>query len=364
MYRFVFLTVVFGLFDFKLLANDGVFYAYGMTLRPKSDTKIELKKEILMLKKTGNYMRVYIYFEFYNPGNPITETVGFVTPPPSGDVSNDSTNHPQIFDFQVQLNDSLLPYNICRMETSGFKLSNPPDFYKNEFVYHFNVPFIKGTTIIKHSYLYRGGNSVDEANSFLYRLTTGATWANKQIDDFELNIDMGEDVYFHVPHSFLANKKSAPWTIVGTGRLAQHAQNIFEQDIRMVYIKNGYISLKATDFTPETDLYFGIYHPYIWLDLMDEKRNSEGIPDFLRYYDFENYNPDDLEVLTNEELRFIRNFIYAKKGYRFNNPDLLALFSRFSWYIPDPNLTDPTPLLTVAEKQLMEDIISIENKRK
>ncbi|MBX7225159.1 MAG: YARHG domain-containing protein [Chitinophagales bacterium] len=362
MYRMILLTVCCCMHAY-LFSNDGVFYASGMTLVPKTETRIELRKEILTMKKIGNYMRVYIYFEFYNPGDPIVETVGFVTPPPGGDISDDSMKHPQIFDFQVQVHDSLLPYKISKLETSGFKLSEH-DFYKNDFIYHFTVPFKKGINIVRHTYLYRGGNSVDEANSFFYRLTTGATWANKKINDFELNIDMGEEVYFHVPNSFSSKKQMASWTIVGTGRIAQQAQNVFDQDIRMVYIKNGYITLKASNFVPETDLYFGIYHPYVWLDLMDEKGTFEGIPDVLRYYDFNNYDPKDLETLTSEELRFIRNFIYARKGYMFNAPDLQALFNRFSWYIPDPNLKDPSPLLTTAEKQLIDNILAEENKRK
>ncbi|MBL0016272.1 MAG: hypothetical protein IPP17_07460 [Bacteroidetes bacterium] len=65
-----------------LFANDGVFYAQGNHLVPVKETVVQLKKEILKLKRIGDYMAVDVYFEFYNPGPEKTEIVGFVTPPP------------------------------------------------------------------------------------------------------------------------------------------------------------------------------------------------------------------------------------------------------------------------------------------
>jgi len=170
-------------------ADDGVFYATGNTLIPLKETTIRLKKEILNLERNDNWLQVDIYFEFFNPGDEKELTVGFVTPPAQGDITEEEAKHPQIEDFMVMAGDRLLPYKIARMQETGFKVASKiADGY--DFVYYFTIKFGKGITVIRHSYLYKGSGSVDINQGFEYRLTTGTTWANSAIDDFELNIDM------------------------------------------------------------------------------------------------------------------------------------------------------------------------------
>src|SRR5688500_15995888 len=91
-------------------ANDGAFYASGGTLIPLKETSIQLKKEILTLTRSGQYMQVDIYFEFYNPSGPKELTVGFVTPPATGDVNDVEESHPHVFNFKVMLDNALLPF--------------------------------------------------------------------------------------------------------------------------------------------------------------------------------------------------------------------------------------------------------------
>src|SRR5262249_39563078 len=43
---------------------------------------------------------------------------------------------------------------------------------------------------------------------------------------------------------------------------------------------------------------------------------------------------DDLRRLSREQLRIARNEIYARKGRYFQDANLKAYFSRFSWYRP------------------------------
>jgi len=40
----------------------------------------------------------------------------------------------------------------------------------------------------------------------------------------------------------------------------------------------------------------------------------------------------DLVSFSSEELRFLRNMIYAKYSYKFNSQELINFFSRFKWY--------------------------------
>jgi hypothetical protein len=48
----------------------------------------------------------------------------------------------------------------------------------------------------------------------------------------------------------------------------------------------------------------------------------------------------DLAVLTKEELRILRNTIFAKYGLIFRSDDLRIHFSKFSWYKPLYNNVD------------------------
>ena len=129
-------------------ADDGCFYSNGSTLLPLKETTISMKREILNLTRDGTFMQVDIYFEFFNPGPQKELTVGFVTPPADGDVREDEAQHPQIEDFMVMVNDSLLPYKIIRIEKSGFKL-NEKVAGGNDFVYYFKVTCVHPKTILK-----------------------------------------------------------------------------------------------------------------------------------------------------------------------------------------------------------------------
>ena len=139
------------------MANDGVFYASGNGLVPKEETTIELRKEVLKLK---------------------------------------------------------------RMEKSGFRVG-PELGEGSDFVYHFEVPFRKGENRILHTYTYRGGSGVEVVHDFSYRLTTGKTWANGVIGDFTLEIDLGKGAYYAIPASFREDGRLAEWEAIGKSKLSK-----------------------------------------------------------------------------------------------------------------------------------------------
>ena len=65
--------------------------------------------------------------------------------------------------------------------------------------------------MIKHTYNYDLSSSVYINYEFEYVLTAANRWANKQIDDFTLIIDIGEFETFSIYKSFFknnSNKKS------------------------------------------------------------------------------------------------------------------------------------------------------------
>lgn len=57
---------------------------------------------------------------------------------------------------------------------------------------------------------------------------------------------------------------------------------------------------------------------------------------------------DDVEGKSAEELRLMRNYIFARRGYIFESDDLKEYFEQFSWYVP--LYYDVTPRLSEIEK--------------
>jgi len=347
-------------------ANDGSFYATGNTLIPLKETTIQLKKEILSLERRGDWMQVDIYFEFFNPGPEKELTVGFVTPPAEGDVTEEETGHPQVKDFMVMAGEQLLSYKIAKMENSGFKVSEKTA-NGFDFVYYFTVRFAKGITVIRHSYLYRGGGSVEASADFDYRLTTGTTWAGGSIGDFELNITMGDDSYFAIPASF--NNSPAAWTMVGIGRIG--AINNFNpygdgdggKNLRMAFIRKGKLQLRQSNFKPVRDLSLVFFQLHNEVNLWTDKKEKNDFTD-LRELLWEEYTDSIIHRLTDQQLRFYRNLNYARAGYAFKDESLTKTFSKYNWYIPDPAIKPEQAPDIYIPKEIMRKIVEEEGRRK
>lgn len=68
--------------------------------------------------------------------------------------------------------------------------------------------------------------------------------------------------------------------------------------------------------------------------------------------------PADLQGLGTNELRVLRNAIFAMHGYRFKSADLQQYFGQFDWYMPQ--YSDVTNQLNSTEKHNIELIKSYE----
>jgi hypothetical protein len=67
-----------------------------------------------------------------------------------------------------------------------------------------------------------------------------------------------------------------------------------------------------------------------------------------------------LSQLDNNNLRLLRNMIYARHGYIFKSNDLKIFFNRFGWYIPVSNNVDN--FLTRFDKDNIKSIQAFENR--
>jgi hypothetical protein len=250
-----------------------------------------------------------------------------------GDIDEETAQHPQIRDFSVVVNQQALEFKIAQLESTGFKLSEEAHV-GNDFVYYFDVKFKPGLNTIHHRYQFRGGSSEDMDYSFDYRLTTGTMWANGEIEDFTLEIDMGDRALFTLPWSFQENGSPANWTLLGTGKTGKKKDMIFEIPMRSAYMHAGSVQFKAQHFHPERDLailgFRILNQAYCWgrPDLVDD------VNKWVSCLLFCGDDAECLHDLTVEELRIMRNFFYARQGLAFKSKDLTDYFSQFIWYDP------------------------------
>ena len=313
------LCMVFGL---RVSANDGVFYAEGNTLIPLQETQVELKKEVLKFFVVDyDYTKVDVYFEFNNPDEEKSVTVGFVAPPAFGDRFLQGKDEPFISDFTVNVNEKELEYKIKRLKETTFKLEKYEDIYEggDYFVYYFPVVFKKGPNIIRHTYRFRANGSVDLDREFSYQITTGKSWANKQIDDFELQIHPDNGI-FAVPARFLKNGDLADWKITGEGIIEENPREWLGENspsVRLAHLNHGFLSFKAVNFKPDYDISFGEYNwGEGWIDIWCEKQESCREKDSLKKIaDYCKLNPqgDSFADFTARDFMYLRNYFYASE---------------------------------------------------
>lgn len=342
----------------SLHANDGVYYNSGGIFYPTDETRISMATEVLSFKIENLRAYVNVEFEFYNP-DPEARTllVGFQVPSPSGDVSDSISNTCHISDFMVMQNDKILRHQLQIAECDSCELQEPGSFefsqYEQGFyVYLFRITFQPGKNIVKHSYNVPASTGVDFEQLYDYIITTGAKWADGKINAFTLNIDMGSNTYFMVEDVF---GETAQWTVNGVGRIGLSRQGYSEDyDMTMVRLISGELQIKVEEFHPEANISFGVWnhHRYICWPLTDVMLS----PDHLIEEDV----IQELSQFSKDELRILRNTIYAHYGYNFHSKDLKDYFEKFDWYIPNPNLEFLDIALTPEEIRFIEILKKLE----
>jgi hypothetical protein len=365
MKNFVFIFIT--LYVATLTANDGVFHMAGNHLIPITESDISVRKEILTIRKTENMMiEVNVYYEFFNPVGDKQILVGFEAMSPSGDVDVRPVNgkHPYMKDFNVVMNNSILPYEVAIVKASDYFINgsfvaytpeqilaeigddvNYADFY---YVYYFQASFKPGLNIIQHTYSCNISGSVDLGLYFNYVLTAANRWANKQIDDFTLIIDMGQFESFYISAVFFENADD--WKIEGQGtKLDRSAEELYmsENPAAQFHIRQGQIVFHQKNFYPRDELFLftGTYYPD-----QDEKFDfrTDILPLPLRYQDL---IPEPADGISRSVLR---NLPFARRGYVFKNQYLKTFYELTDWYAPNPDYQGTMESLTQEEREWVE----------
>lgn len=350
MNRSIFLSIVFAFVGMLAYANDGAFFAAGNQLIPITENDISVQKEILHIKKINNrYIEVSVYYEFFNPEAEKEITVGFEARPPEGDVDGAprNGNHPYMYNFTVDVNGKILPYEVAYVDDSlyvqngqikeinwdtfeGNKAGNYIDFM---YVYHFRATFKKGKNIVKHTYQFDVSGGIDYNYYFEYVLTAAGRWANRQIDDFTLIVEMEDFEVFSINHTFF--KGPNEWIINGIGKAVFVPENqIMESDATKFYMQRGNLVFQKKNFKPTGEL--SLYSYNVWL---------ENLP-------FSIYQQDRIPTENVDEVtkRIYRNLPFARRGNIFSDDTLQNFYESMDWYIPNPNYRPNVEMLWKEEQ--------------
>lgn len=345
-------------------ANDGAFYANGNQLIPITESKISVKKEILLIERVNSeYLRIHVHYEFFNPGADKKVLTGFEAVSPSGDVDGTPRNgkHPYIYDFSAKVDGEMTATNVAIVHDSLYyqnekfntvsdnEINNISDINNVDFkyVYYFEPLFKKGITTIDHSYLLKLSGSVDLKYNFTYVLTAATRWANNQIDDFTLILDLGDFQQYYIPRTFFENELS--WAHVGQGKIKSMLDSRLDQNgisALEVITQNGQLIFQQSNFKPKDELSI-----YAW-------NFFGGCENFNPAYCDLPFELDDTQFIGQpvDEMakKILRNLPFARRGYIFKNAELQAYYTRMNWYLPNQNYEALPELLTEQEKAWIE----------
>jgi hypothetical protein len=106
----------------------------------------------------------------------------------------------------------------------------------------------------------------------------------------------------------------------------------------------------------------------------EELRGYYNIPWIKEFYEFEmkmayqepgSYEiPEDLSALSYGDLRLLRNEVFARNGYLFTDGFLRGYFNRYKWYMPIFDVDTFRVVMSQAEQDLVNRLLSEEAKRK
>ena len=371
-------------------ANDGVFYAAGNQLIPITETDISVKKEVLTINRVGNHLEVTVYYEFFNPKGEKELLVGFEAKSPyngSLDPIKLFPNHPHMRNFKVVMNGEPLHYEIAHVQTGiydekeGYTL---PPYYINgqfkdwskkqcddslkawdynavpfDYVYHFKAKFRPGLNIIKHTYDFDLSSSVDEEYYFPYILTAANRWANHQIDNFQLNINMGPRESFHILPEFF--KSPDEWSILGKGKISiDTTWGITDgKETPVFHIQEGGLIFRKVNFHPDGEL--RIHKRRLWSFLWSWDNGDTDDAAALIETVKEQYHPlwipdtsDNYSSITAEQRRILKNLPFAYRGYIFKTKSLQDFFESTEWYLHNTKYDGNMEVMTEEEKKWVE----------
>ena len=381
------------------LANDAVYFVNGSHLEPIQETDIAVKKEILTINMGNDgFANVEVDYTFFNNGPAKWVTMGFEAMAPYNDGSplNRKGVHPHIMDFSVVMNGKALDYSngvvfgtedmdqLPKEVQKARKLGQafvPVDFnhwyydeenserlYNKEtdeyasfaYAYYFKANFNSGENKVRHTYRYRMSYGVNKAFELSYWLLPAMRWANHQIDDFTLRIQVDDCTKHFVIDN--APFEGTPFRVTkGKGKIRKMVVNDFDEESSVVEVvlRDGMLEWHRDNFRTKYDMNIQSAD-YLSYAVDWGKKPMPIYYDCGPYFNWwENYDQYYSGKGTEKQIkdfttRIRRNLPYAHRGYVFKDAQLRKIFESQWWYMPDPTWKPTDSSFSPHEQDLIE----------
>ncbi|MEZ4266541.1 MAG: YARHG domain-containing protein [Myxococcota bacterium] len=320
------------------LANDGVYGGSGVHPMPLTTSDVRMVEEHVVLRydRKRAAWDVTCDFTFENTSKEaVTLTVGFPFPTVSEEEEENTATpagkpeakpgRPLVWDFETTVGGKKVPVR----ETKTLTNTEIPDV-SYTFAYIWEVTFKPGERVnIRNTYTH-GENAVSDGTVYAnYVLKTGTLWKGGKIGRSRLEV--------HMPGAR---------HVLCSGDLLHEPTAFTPAGGKTVIDGKGIAILwDLKDFAPTQD----INVCYADLDAIASRLSWE-----LR--------ETDLSKLSADELRTLRNRVYALHGYVFKKKDMADLFAREWWYRPNPGYSASS--LTPEEHAFVAKIQAEEKLRK
>jgi hypothetical protein len=320
--RILFLINVF-IFT-NLYANDTWVESAGggYTLLDVKNQSVKMISENIKIDLYDNYYEMNIEFIFFNYGDTVELKVGFP------EYSYGTGNITNIRNFQTSVNNENVEVEMVKNLNNtlnfnfGYKKIN--SWYVKNVVFNANE-----YTVTKVHYRADYAN-YGYYNSVEYLYGTGSTW-NDKIDQIVIEITNHTNYWLY--------------------------RTIFNVEKTTLRRNNNTIEIRINNIYPEIADDFSICFSDFPAFEMPQFEVSERRWRLAR----EIITDEELILLNKEQLRILRNSIYAFHGYKFMSIDLQNYFNRQNWYKINNNFTENN--FSENEKTNLKNIISEENKR-
>ena len=371
-----------------MYANDGGIAIVGGTLHPVNIANVSMEYERLNITCKESYFEIEAYIELYNHDRTATRPLLGFEFSKNGTLSGLGAfnynqyillvnNEPQRFEYGEQRIERLL------IHTLAYQPELKPG--KNT-VYH------------KHQLPYGFGGLQGVVS---YLLETSSRWKDGIIKNLEIFIRTDFNTilrfkeytkYAHYNFNYVVS-----FDTIGESKLYKEENEETRGRWEVVDYQyysltpNGYLYKRIENFVPNRNINFQLLSflgmeqysqsecddpPYQWgpcdnpyIMIYDWKRYIED-SNFNRYrwgdsWRDSPWRPSEnmLKELSVEQLRILRNTLYAIRGYVFNDRFLRDYFNKQYWYFPNPNIAQNNIVFDAAEQRILGYITAEENRR-
>ena len=310
----------------SLYANDAWVDSSGGSIKlfDNKNSNIQMVSETIKIDLYNNYYEMDIEFNFFNYGETIELQVGF--PEYTWGTTLDINN---IINFNTTVNNERVEFDVINNLNFTPRYNSDSSFNIKSW-YVRNIIFETNNYTVTRVHYRANYSGAGPYNTIVYLYGTGSTWKDN-IDQMKIEVVNHTDYWlkrFNLNPVYILER-------INNNTIEINKKNVF------------------ANINDTFQITFSIYPAYgVYPYEISENRwrlRDELIP------------VDELALLNKEQLRILRNSIYAYHGYEFRSMDLLNYFNNQQWYKINKNFSEN--LLSINEKINIENIIREENKR-